>query len=231
MSNFGAFMGMGGPQPVFMPPGSADAPSLLTGARSGFYPAPDGGVGYALNGAETWRIKADGSLSHAVGGVEVWRIGANGRPWFNHRTGALLPPGSVLWYAGQTEPEGFFELDGSELSRDLYADLFAVLGTTFGAGNGATTFNIADVRGYFLRAWDNGRGLDVGRAFGSTQSSQNLAHVHPSAPLGTLLGSTNSGSGLQGGSGTPVNYGVTVGSSGGSEARPINIALMAIVKW
>ena len=69
-----------------------------------------------------------------------------------------------------TAPAGWLICDGSAVSRTTYADLFASIGTTYGAGNNTTTFNLPDLRGEFIRGSDNGRGLDVGRAHGSVQS-------------------------------------------------------------
>lgn len=61
--------------------------------------------------------------------------------------------------------------DGRALSRTTYSELFSLLGTAFGAGNGSTTFNIPDYRGLFLRGWDGGSGRDSGRIYGQIQSS------------------------------------------------------------
>lgn len=68
--------------------------------------------------------------------------------------------------------------DGRAVSRTEYADLFAVIGTTWGIGNGATTFNLPDMRGVVPRGFDNGRGFDPGRAFASTQADEIKAHSH-----------------------------------------------------
>lgn len=61
--------------------------------------------------------------------------------------------------------------DGRALSRTTYSELFALLGTAFGAGDGTTTFNIPDYRGLFLRGWDGGSNRDTGRIYGQIQSS------------------------------------------------------------
>lgn len=53
--------------------------------------------------------------------------------------------GSIIQYAGSTPPNGFLVCDGSAVSRSDYADLFEVIGTTFGTGDGSTTFNIPDL--------------------------------------------------------------------------------------
>ena len=59
-----------------------------------------------------------------------------------------------------------------------YADLFAVIGTTYGAGDGSTTFNVPETRGEFLRSLDDGRGVDSGRTRGSAQGDGTLDHAH-----------------------------------------------------
>jgi microcystin-dependent protein len=59
----------------------------------------------------------------------------------------LVPPGSVSAFAGISVPGGWLYCDGSAIDRTIYADLFAAIGTTFGAGDGETTFNIPNLRG------------------------------------------------------------------------------------
>lgn len=55
---------------------------------------------------------------------------------------ADAPLGAIIPYGGTTIPEGWFECDGSAVSRTTYADLFVVIGTKFGPGDGSTTFNL-----------------------------------------------------------------------------------------
>lgn len=90
----------------------------------------------------------------------------------------LVPAGSVIAYAAIAAPDGWLKANGAAVSRETYADLFAAIGTTFGVGDGTTTFNVPDLRGSFLRGWDDGRGVDAGRAFGSIQESANKYHDH-----------------------------------------------------
>lgn len=59
----------------------------------------------------------------------------------------LEPAGVVITYAGSTAPEGWLLCDGSAVSRDTYATLFDVIGTTYGVGDGSTTFNVPDLSG------------------------------------------------------------------------------------
>ena len=82
----------------------------------------------------------------------------------------MIPSGAVMYFAGQTAPSGWLKANGAAVSRSTYAALFAAIGTTYGAGDGSSTFNLPDLRGEFVRGWDDGRGIDSGRAFGSAQS-------------------------------------------------------------
>ena len=86
--------------------------------------------------------------------------------------------GTVAYSAASVPPAGWLKCNGAQISRATYARLFAAIGTQFGAGDGANTFALPDLRGEFIRSWDDGRTLDNGRAFGSVQGSQNLSHAH-----------------------------------------------------
>ena len=136
----------------------------------------------------------------------------------------LVPTGAVLPFAMSTAPSGWLECDGAAVSRTTYAALFSAIGTTHGTGDGSTTFNVPDLRGEFVRGWDHGRGVDSGRSFGSAQSDDLKAHTHPA--------SSNPGSGggsmFQSTGGTPTT--INTGSTGGTETRPRNKALMYCVK-
>lgn len=59
--------------------------------------------------------------------------------------------GFIKPFAGNTVPDGYLYCDGSAVSRTTYSELFAAIGTIYGAGDGSTTFNVPDLRGYFLR--------------------------------------------------------------------------------
>lgn len=85
--------------------------------------------------------------------------------------------GAVAYCAAANAPVGWLKCNGAAVSRATYARLFAAIGTRFGAGDG-TTFNLPDLRGEFIRSWDDGRTLDNGRALGSVQTGQNLSHTH-----------------------------------------------------
>ena len=62
-----------------------------------------------------------------------------------------VPAGTIISYAGQTDPDGWLLCDGSPVSRTTYPDLFAAIGTLYGAGDGSTTFNLPDLTDRFLQ--------------------------------------------------------------------------------
>ena len=89
-----------------------------------------------------------------------------------------VPTGSVHMMASTSVPSGYLKCNGAAVSRTTYADLFAEIGTAFGAGNGSSTFNVPDLRGEFVRGWADNRNVDSGRNFGTSQGSQNKQHNH-----------------------------------------------------
>lgn len=115
------------------------------------------------------------------------------------------PTGSLKEFAQSTAPAGWLECDGSAVSRSTYAALFTAIGTTYGTGDGSTTFNLPDARGRVLRGWDHGAGRDAGRAFGSSQEDalQNIVGTlavtdHGVSGVGSTTGAfqRQSGSGV-----------------------------------
>ncbi|MCX4218050.1 MULTISPECIES: phage tail protein [Pseudomonas] len=83
---------------------------------------------------------------------------------------SALPVGSIVAFPVDTPPPGFLELDNSVKSSATYPDLSAYLGGKFNKGDeGVGNFRLPEARGEFLRGWDHGRGVDAGRAIGSSQ--------------------------------------------------------------
>lgn len=144
--------------------------------------------------------------------------------------GRTVPPGAVFYFAANSPPSGYLECDGSAVSRATYADLFATVGTTFGVGNGSTTFNLPDLRGEFIRGWDDGRGVDTGRAFGTAQADELKAHRHALSKRGG--NNSNTSTSLVAGalSATTAFDADIMDNTGGTETRPRNIALLACIK-
>ena len=150
----------------------------------------------------------------------------------------FCPSGMIMIFSGDTAPAGWLKANGAAVSRTVYAKLFAAIGTRFGAGDGYSTFNLPDLRGEFPRFWDDGRGVDAGRAFGSAQADEIKSHQHI-MPWGESDKSANIApwgateeSGYYGSSSTdPDNYRYYTSFAGGTETRPRNIALLACIKY
>ena len=91
----------------------------------------------------------------------------------------LVPAGTIIWTALAAAPSGYLKANAPTVSRTTYADLFAAIGTFYGAGDGSTTFVAGpDLRGVVPRGWDDGRGLDGGRVRGSYQADAVQDHYH-----------------------------------------------------
>ena len=136
--------------------------------------------------------------------------------------------GMIMIWPGGAIPTGWLECDGSAVSRTTEASIFDAIGTTYGAGDGSTTFDLPDLRGMFVRGLDEGRGLDVGRALGSDQSDAikqtNItggganANWTSTSPDGKLIDPNNKSG----------NF--TIVLPGESETRPKNVAMKYIIK-
>lgn len=154
------------------------------------------------------------------------------------------PQGTIIMFGGPTTPAGHLACNGAAVSRTVYPELFAAIGGYYGAGDGSTTFNLPDFRGIFPRGWDNGRGVDPSRTFGSLQGSLFASHAHsvydPSHYHVVYGGVGTSGQGYtQNGVGSNtlnVNTayaatGIGIYATGGNETRPINIAVLFAIKY
>jgi microcystin-dependent protein len=156
-----------------------------------------------------------------------------------------IPAGTFAMYAGSVVPTGWLECNGIALSRTTFAALFAAISTRYGAGDGSTTFNLPDMRGEFPRVWDNGRGVDPGRALGTGQSFLVQTHTHsindPSHSH-VYLGSSDITTNIAVGGASAAAYisgsllsgsavtGITVNAAGGAETRPRNVSLIGMIK-
>jgi len=143
--------------------------------------------------------------------------------------GGGVPAGTVIYHAANTPPTDFIKANGAAVSRTTYSNLFTAIGTTFGVGDGSSTFNVPDLRGEFMRGWDDSRGVDSGRSFGSAQADELKAHTHNYTD-GTN-GTTPTGTGGGTNRSFPVVNGRATTSTGGAETRPRNIALLACIKY
>ena len=135
------------------------------------------------------------------------------------------PPGAVFFVAFNTAPTGWLKANGAAVSRTTYALLFAAIGTTWGVGDGSTTFNVPDLRGEFLRGWDDSRGVDASRVFASFQADDFRSHNHAIAS-NTTFATTGAAEFNLGSFGNRFSA-----NTGGVETRPRNRALLACIKY
>lgn len=158
---------------------------------------------------------------------------------YNNATLAKYLVGCVVYFPLSSPPDGYLKANGAAISRSTYSDLFAVIGTTFGSGDGSTTFNLPDLRGEFVRCWDDGKGTDSGRAMGTAQSGAIQSHRHEASASTHDVNSADS-QGYPAGnihrsfrtSDRPGSDRTTlIGTTGDSETRPRNISLLACIKY
>lgn len=98
--------------------------------------------------------------------------------WLCIHAPSTLPPGIVASTTSATAPAGWFLCNGAPISRTDFSGLFSIIQTTYGTGDGSTTFNLPDARGLILRGFDAGRGIDAGRVLGSYQEQDVMSHAH-----------------------------------------------------
>lgn len=97
----------------------------------------------------------------------------------------LVPTRVILSYGGANAPTGWLLCDGRAISRTTFAGLFAVLSTSFGVGDGSTTFNLPDLRGRFPRYDDNMGNHGISGVTASGAASRDTGRVHGSAQTQT----------------------------------------------
>ena len=158
---------------------------------------------------------------------------------------ATVLTGAVNFFAMSTTPSGWLKANGAAVSRTTYADLFTAIGTTFGVGDGTTTFNVPDMRGYFPRGWVDNGSIDSGRAFGSTQTDALQGHNHEyfagnggggSFNISPYAGGVAQSQALAG-LANPNQVADVINSPSygtarvASETRPVNVAFLACIKY
>ena len=144
------------------------------------------------------------------------------------------PIGTVSWFAASAAPTSYLECSGGVVPISDYTDLWYVIGTKFNrGGEGAGNFRIPDLRGEFIRGWDHGRNINTGRVFGSNESDELKTHTHKvSGTVGTNSLSTSPiVVKMESYESTEVTstYDSAI-STGGSETRPRNVALLPCIK-
>jgi len=172
-----------------------------------------------------------------------------------NNTNASAPAGQVATYAMNSCPTGWIPADGSAVSRSTYSVLFSNIGTTWGIGNGSTTFNVPDLRGVFVRGTGtNATGSStgaVGQAVGTyaadtylnhshTATSTDAGHVHTFSSFGTgnIAGAGSSytlpnsySTGSTGSSTAVITTTVAVSTTGSTETKPKNYGVLYCIKF
>lgn len=188
-----------------------------------------GGSSFGSSGISLGGGASAGGTTILPGGIQIGGTGAGNSvivasdldPVSDAATEAA-PPGVISYTAAESAPTGWLKANGAAVSRATYAKLFAAIGTYYGTGDGSTTFNVPDMRGYHIRSLDDGRGVDSGRVRGSSQQDQNKSHNHGGATGEQSADHTHSGTtyyeSADHAHGVP--YGVsTVGSGAGGFVR------------
>lgn len=129
---------------------------------------------------------------------------------------AIIKAGTLIPFAGSTPPEGWLKCDGSAISRTTYTTLFAVIGTTYGVGDGSTTFNLPNLMNVKLLKGSSvqvkGNGMTLGLTNGSGNYGLKLGVAGTNQGLGILPGTFGTGVGTssaQGGTSILQTIGVT----------------------
>ena len=136
----------------------------------------------------------------------------------------VAPPGEIRMFAGATAPEGFLICDGSAVSRETYGDLFNIIGTTYGEGDGSTTFNIPNLKGKVIVGLnsDDTSFNSLGKSGGSKSVSLAMNNL-PWHKIGLLVaGGSDSPAGLNystGGGSWNSNFSEEIGTN----QQPISV--------
>jgi len=151
---------------------------------------------------------------------------------------ALMPTGTVLHFAGSSAPTGWLLCDGSAVSRTTYATLFALLSTTYGVGDGSTTFNVPNTSGIFISGVGSQTISTIAytRTLATRQGDVMQGHIHRinsnnGATGGFVNAVTNNIAAASDiGSGSPSTDSTNGTPRTGAETRPANIAFNHIIK-
>lgn len=199
----------------------------------------------------TWTLPATQSNTS-----NILQIDSTGQISYQNAQNFFLFSGFIMAFGGSIAPPGWLLCDGSAMSRTTFSQLFASIGSNYGAGDGSTTFNIPDLRGQFLRGVSGSSGVDPdassrtalrsggnsGNNVGSVQDSVFGSHNHSQNPHTHTLQYDNptntGGNNLTGWIPNTGTIGVfntdpttaTNNATGGNETRPTNVYVTYIIK-
>lgn len=154
--------------------------------------------------------------------------------------GESLPVGSIIAFAGSNAPEGYLMCDGSNISRTANNDLFNVIGTTYGQGDGSTTFGIPNIKGRVLVGLDSTQTeFDTLGETGGSKYLQEHKHTYGGSSGGEYIGAVSTGwtASVTGGTGKISNDtatytgGVRTGTGGVSVGNSGNLPPYIVVNY
>ena len=157
---------------------------------------------------------------------------ASGKVAVGAATVGLIPCGAVTVSASNTVPSGWLAANGAAVSRSAYSALFGVISTLYGAGDGTSTFNLPDLRGYFVRGAGTNVDGSASGTFGAKQQDEIQSHTHTYSTPAAAVAQLNNGSGTFGVRSSTATNTVATGQvpTGATETRPKNIAMLYCIK-
>lgn len=198
----------------------------------------------------------DGIQTYRVTGAKIrdWLLAAGSISRSLLAATERLPISTVLPFAGGTAPTGYLLCDGSAISRTTYADLFTAIGTTYGVGDGTTTFNIPNTAGLFMKfagyqtvssrsfsgtLGAKGRDSTSLPATAFTSGTESAGHQHAvdtiPATSGDVTGTIGRGSGIPTRTAytgaLTANHTHTITGGGDAITQPGHIVFNALIKY
>ncbi len=113
---------------------------------------------------------------------QLLQAGSTGTPAFATVT-ALNPSGAIIMWGATSTPTGYLPCDGAAISRSTYADLFSAISTSYGVGDGATTFNVPNLEGRFPIGYDGGTSYGLAATGGATADTPTLSGTNAGTAL------------------------------------------------
>lgn len=188
---------------------------------------------YKINNNNNFAANAIGDLETRIATLSAALNAANLA--LTLAVSAAAPVGAVQTFAMSTPPTGWLECNGVTIpasgpdiqgvSVTLLQTLRNRVGTTYGVLG-----KLPDLRGEFVRGWDNSRGIDTGRTFGSNQADEFKSHSHTSTFIRDRA-PTTAGNAVLGDENYYGTQDVSTNAVGGTETRPRNIALLYCIKY
>lgn len=179
------------------------------------------------------------AISIATPGVVTWNShGRSANDPIKFTTAGALPTGLIVgttyYVVGASITTNTFQLSAAPggaaiATSGTQSGTHTAINAPWGNGDGSTTFNVPELRGEFLRGWDDARGVDVARAFGSSQADEIKSHTHTLQTDNSTFFAAGSGAKYAASSGDAALD--VSGSTGGAETRPRSVALLACIKY